>query len=82
MDIQRKALAETEQAKAQMKEMEKIWKEKARLSEEALNNAIAKNNRLENILEEIQNKYNGNNIMLFRKIGIAGGKSEGDGGQD
>jgi hypothetical protein len=82
VDIQRKALAETEQAKAQMKEMEKIWKEKARLSEEALNNAIAKNNRLENILEEIQNKYNGNNIMLFRKIGIAGGKSEGDGGQD
>ena len=44
--MQRKALAETEQAKAQMKEMEKIWKEKAKLSEEALNNVIAKNNRL------------------------------------
>ena len=70
MDLQRKALAETEQAKAQMKEIEKIWKEKAKLSEEALNKAIAKNNRLENILEEIQNKYNGNNICYIGKLGL------------
>jgi uncharacterized protein (UPF0335 family) len=39
-------LTETEQAKAQMEKMERIWKEKAKLSEEALNNAIAKSNRL------------------------------------
>jgi hypothetical protein len=39
-------LAEIENAKAQMKEMEKVWREKAKLSEEALNNVIAKNNRL------------------------------------
>jgi hypothetical protein len=70
VDLQRKALAETEQAKAQMKEIEKIWKEKAKLSEEALNKAIAKNNRLENILEEIQNKYNGNNICYIGKLGL------------